>query len=71
MLKSHMDAVENHLVQISQIPANSGHTLHIGTPRGAFIKDFLEGHGTDATWIPGQRPIGSRAFSGWLPARRR
>lgn len=44
MLKSHMDAVENSLVQISQIPANSGHTLHRGTPREAFIKQFLEGH---------------------------
>ena len=44
MLKSHMDAVENHLVSISRIPANTGHTLHRGTPREAFIKEFLEGH---------------------------
>lgn len=44
MLKSHMDAVENHLVSIAKIPANSGHTLHRGTPREAFIKEFLEGH---------------------------
>lgn len=44
MLKAHMDAVENHLVSISQIPANSGHTLHKGTPREAFIKEYLEGH---------------------------
>lgn len=44
MLKSHMDAIENHLVSISQIPANSGHTLHKGTPREAFIKEYLEGH---------------------------
>jgi len=44
MLKSHMDAVENSLVHISRIPANSGHTLHKGTPREAFIKEFLEGH---------------------------
>jgi len=44
MLKSHMDAVEDHLVQISQIPANSGHSLHKGTPREAFIKEFLESH---------------------------
>ena len=39
-----MDAIENHLVSISQIPANSGHTLHRGTPREAFIKEYLEGH---------------------------
>ncbi|MBN1931927.1 MAG: hypothetical protein JW786_10015 [Desulfobacterales bacterium] len=44
MLKSHMDATENSLYQISQIPANAGHTLHRGTPREAFIKKFLEGH---------------------------
>ncbi|MCD7963275.1 MAG: hypothetical protein LUF90_06960 [Rikenellaceae bacterium] len=44
MLKSHMDAIENHLVSISQIPANSGHSLHKGTPREAFIKEYLEGH---------------------------
>lgn len=39
-----MDAIENHLVSISQIPANSGHTLHKGTPREAFIKEYPEGH---------------------------
>lgn len=44
MLKSHMDAIEDNLVSISQIPANSGHTLHRGTPREAFIKEYLEGH---------------------------
>ena len=44
MLKSHMDAIEDHLVSISKIPANSGHTLHKGTPREAFIKEYLEGH---------------------------
>jgi hypothetical protein len=65
MLKSHMDALERHLLAISQVPANSGHTLHKGTPREAFIKEYLEGHlpsnvaiGTgeiiDATSKPGQ-----------------
>jgi hypothetical protein len=44
MLKSHMDAVESSLIHISKIPANAGHTLHRGTPREAFIKEFLEGH---------------------------
>jgi hypothetical protein len=44
MLRSHMDSVENSLIHISQIPANAGHTLHRGTPREAFIKEFLEGH---------------------------
>jgi hypothetical protein len=44
MLKSHMDAIEDHLVAISKIPQNSGHSLHKGTPREAFIREFLEGH---------------------------
>lgn len=44
MLAAHMDAVEKSLIHISQIPANSGHTLHRGTPREAFIKGFLESH---------------------------
>ena len=65
MLKSHMDAVENQLLATSRIPANSGHSLHKGTPREAFIKEYLEGHlpsnvaiGTgeiiDANSTPGQ-----------------
>lgn len=44
MLISHMDAVENHLLAISKVPANSGHSLNKGTPREAFIKEFLEKH---------------------------
>ena len=66
MLKTHMDSVEQHLLAISKIPANSGHSLHKGTPREAFIKDYLEGHlpsnvaiGTgeiiDANSKPGQK----------------
>ena len=39
-----MDAVENSLVHTSRIPANSGHSLHKGTPREAFIREFLENH---------------------------
>ena len=44
MLKSHLDEVENHLLSISRIPANAGHTLHRGTPREAFIREFLQAH---------------------------
>jgi hypothetical protein len=39
-----MDARENALVAISRIPANSGHSLHKGTPREAFIREFLQSH---------------------------
>ena len=44
MLKAHLDAVEQHLLHVSRIPANAGHTLHRGTPREAFIKEFLTNH---------------------------
>lgn len=44
MLKSHLDAVENSLLAISRIPAGSGHPLHKGTPREAFVREFLETH---------------------------
>lgn len=44
MLTAHINAVESHLLAISKIPANSGHSLHKGTPREAFIREFLESH---------------------------
>lgn len=44
MLKAHMDANEAKLVAISKVPANSGHSLHKGTPREAFIREFLVSH---------------------------
>lgn len=44
MLRTHMNAIENQLITTSKIPANAGHSLHKGTPREAFIKEFLEGH---------------------------
>jgi hypothetical protein len=44
MLAEHLAAVENSLLSISRIPANAGHTLHRGTPREAFIREFLTGH---------------------------
>ena len=44
MLKAHLDAVEQHLLTISRVPANAGHTLHRGTPRETFIKEFLVDH---------------------------
>jgi hypothetical protein len=44
MLKAHIDAVENHLVSISKVPENAGHSLHKGTPREAFIREFLNSH---------------------------
>lgn len=44
MLKSHLDAIEKTLVTQSGIQNITGHTLHKGTPREIFIKEFLENH---------------------------
>ncbi len=44
MLEAHLNAVEESLLHISNIPANSGHSLNKGTPREAFIKEFLINH---------------------------
>jgi hypothetical protein len=44
MIQSHLSAIENSLISISKIQENSGHPLHKGTPREAFVKEFLTGH---------------------------
>jgi hypothetical protein len=44
MLKEHFQAIESTLLATSKIPANSGHSLHKGTPREAFIQEFLQKH---------------------------
>lgn len=51
MLKSHFDAVENSLLARSRIPANSGHTIHKGTPREEFISEFLQDHLSESVAI--------------------
>ena len=48
-----MDLIEKQLIATSKIPANSGHSLHKGTPREAFIKQFLQSH------LPGTVSIGT------------
>src|SRR5438094_6070124 len=44
MLATYMAAVEAALLHTAQIPANAGHPLHKGTPREAFIRQFLADH---------------------------
>lgn len=44
MLQTHFDELERSLLAASKVPGNSGHTLHKGTPREHFIRDFLEMH---------------------------
>ena len=51
MLKSHMDAQEDALLARSRIAANIGHSLHKGTPREDFVKDFLRDHLSESVSI--------------------
>ncbi len=44
MLITHINQIESNLLHISKIPENSGHSLHKGTPREAFIKKILKTH---------------------------
>jgi hypothetical protein len=53
MLKNHFDAIEKHLLASSQIQENTGHSLHKGAPREAFVKEFLQRH------LSGQIAIGT------------
>jgi hypothetical protein len=51
MLQQHINHVESLLLQTSKIPANAGHTLHRGTPREAFVRNFLVSHLTELIGI--------------------
>jgi hypothetical protein len=44
MLRAHFDATEQALLATSRVPANSGHSLHKGTPRETFVRQFLLDH---------------------------
>lgn len=62
-----MNAQEERLLAISKVPANAGHTLHRGTPRETFIREFLQGHlpqtiaiGTGEIIDSNSKPRGSR-----------
>lgn len=64
MLIAHINAVEDHLLVVSRIPANSGHSLHKGTPREAFIREFLEKHLNSHVAIGTGEIIDSRSMPG-------
>jgi hypothetical protein len=44
ILEAHLANCENSLLATSKVPSTSGHPLHKGTPREAFIKKFLSDH---------------------------
>ncbi len=66
-LKSHLDLVEKTLLCRSSVAASSGHSIHKGTLRENFIKEFVTGHiGEDLGVSSGEifdseRVIGDRA----------
>jgi len=64
MLKSHMDSFEKQLIATSKIPANSGHSLHKGTPRETFIKQFLQSHLPEAVSIGSGEIIDNQSLPG-------
>lgn len=53
MLVTHLNNREHLLLHQTAIPAIGGHSLHLGIPREAFVKDFLEDH------LPSDLAIGS------------
>jgi uncharacterized protein DUF6602 len=64
MLKDHFVAVEDYLLSISKIPSNAGHTLHKGTPREAFIREFLQSHLSERVAIGTGEIIDAHSKSG-------
>jgi hypothetical protein len=44
ILEAHLANCESYLLAISRVPLVSGHSLHKGTPREAFIREFLSDH---------------------------
>ena len=44
ILEAHLANCESYLLAISKVPSVSGHSLHKGTPREAFIREFLSDH---------------------------
>lgn len=44
MIQSHFAAIEKSIRELAKIQDIAGHSLHKGTPRELFIKNFLENH---------------------------
>jgi len=44
MLYTHLANIEEHLLTLKKVGDTSGHTIHKGTPREIFIKEFLIDH---------------------------
>jgi hypothetical protein len=44
MLLTHFNQIEDELLTVAQRPSSSGHSLHKGTPRESFVRNYLESH---------------------------
>lgn len=64
MLKEHFIAVEKALQYKAKIASNAGHTIHKGTPRELFIKEFLSDHLGGNVSIGTGEIIDAHSFSG-------
>ena len=55
MIQSHLAAIEQTIIALFKIQDNAGHSIHKGTPRELFIKNFLEKHlGSTASFGTGE-----------------
>lgn len=64
MLKEHFVAVEKSIQYKAKIAANAGHSLHKGTPRELFIKEFLNDHLGDNVNIGTGEIIDANSYPG-------
>lgn len=64
MLKSHLDSIESVLIAKSKIPNSTGHSLHKGTPREIFIREFLMGHLSEKVAIGSGEIIDANSLPG-------
>ncbi|MEW6713485.1 MAG: DUF6602 domain-containing protein [Nitrospirota bacterium] len=44
MIQHHFEAIEKAIIQLAKIQDIAGHSIHKGTPRELFIRNFLEKH---------------------------
>ena len=51
LLQEHFEAYETFMTALSGVPENAGHSIHLGTPREWFVRQFLSDHLSEAVAI--------------------
>lgn len=64
MLNEHFIAVEKVLIHQAKVSSNSGHSIHKGTPRELFIREFLGNHLGSNVAIGTGEIIDANSYSG-------